>query len=70
MIPTLKMSYFNLPSCFRSLHSPLYVSPSFLVECNSDSEDEVVVHKRRQQNKVNPLSSPEVVRKATNDYVN
>ncbi|XP_070776576.1 Fanconi anemia group M protein [Enoplosus armatus] len=31
-----------------------------LVECNSDSEDEVVVHKRRHQNKVNPLSSPEM----------
>ncbi|KAM4541807.1 Fanconi anemia group M protein [Odontesthes bonariensis] len=28
-------------------------------ECGSDSEDEVVVHKRRRQNKVNPLSSPE-----------
>ncbi|XP_044230409.1 Fanconi anemia group M protein [Thunnus albacares] len=29
-------------------------------ECNTDSEDEVVVHKRRHQNKVNPLFSPEV----------
>ncbi|XP_023151440.2 Fanconi anemia group M protein [Amphiprion ocellaris] len=27
---------------------------------NSDSEDEVVLHKRRHLNKVNPLSSPEV----------
>ncbi|XP_070698797.1 Fanconi anemia group M protein [Pempheris klunzingeri] len=35
-------------------------SPPHPVECNSDSEDEVVVHKRRHQNKVNPLSSPEV----------
>ncbi|XP_044023685.1 Fanconi anemia group M protein [Siniperca chuatsi] len=31
-----------------------------LVERNSDSEDEVVVHKRRHQNKVNPLMSPEM----------
>ncbi|XP_037603420.1 Fanconi anemia group M protein isoform X1 [Sebastes umbrosus] len=30
------------------------------VECISDSEDEVVVHKRRHQNKVKPLSSPDV----------
>ncbi|XP_039993033.1 Fanconi anemia group M protein [Xiphias gladius] len=28
--------------------------------CDNDSEDEVVVLKRRHQNKVNPLSSPEV----------
>ncbi|KAM9341532.1 Fanconi anemia group M protein [Symphorus nematophorus] len=35
-------------------------SPPYAVECFSDSEDEVVVHKRRHQNKVNPLSSPEV----------
>ncbi|XP_030574196.1 Fanconi anemia group M protein [Archocentrus centrarchus] len=30
------------------------------VEGNSDSEDEVVLHKRRHPNKVNPLSSPDV----------
>ncbi|XP_068436612.1 Fanconi anemia group M protein isoform X2 [Clinocottus analis] len=35
-------------------------SPPHLVESNSDSEDEVVVHKRRHQNKVKPLSSPDV----------
>uniref|UniRef100_UPI0037E7E5E7 Fanconi anemia group M protein n=1 Tax=Semicossyphus pulcher TaxID=241346 RepID=UPI0037E7E5E7 len=35
-------------------------SPPHPVECNSDSEDEIVAHKRRHQNKVNPLSSPEV----------
>nr|XP_046268211.1 Fanconi anemia group M protein isoform X2 [Scatophagus argus] len=35
------------------------------VECNSDSEEEVVVRKRHQ-NKVNPLSSPEVS-KVTSD---
>ncbi|XP_039897288.1 Fanconi anemia group M protein [Simochromis diagramma] len=33
---------------------------SYLVGGNSDSEDEVVLHKRRHPNKVNPLSSPEV----------
>lgn len=41
----------------------LFLSASYLVEGNSDSEDEVVLHKRRHPNKVNPLSSPEVVRK-------
>ncbi|XP_073340268.1 Fanconi anemia group M protein [Pagrus major] len=35
-------------------------SPPHPEECISDSEDEVVVHKRRLQNKVNPLSSPEM----------
>ncbi|XP_026194873.1 Fanconi anemia group M protein isoform X2 [Anabas testudineus] len=35
-------------------------SPPHTEGCNSDSEDEVVVLKRRHQNKVNPLSSPEV----------
>ncbi|XP_049917156.1 Fanconi anemia group M protein [Epinephelus moara] len=29
-------------------------------ECNNDSDDDIVVHKRRPQNKVNPLSSPEM----------
>ncbi|KAF6721825.1 Fanconi anemia group M-like protein [Oryzias melastigma] len=28
-------------------------------ECDSDSEDDVVLHKRKIQNKVNPLSSPD-----------
>ncbi|RVE57340.1 hypothetical protein OJAV_G00215130 [Oryzias javanicus] len=28
-------------------------------ECDSDSEDDVVIHKRQIQNKVNPLSSPD-----------
>ncbi|KAK2825963.1 hypothetical protein Q5P01_020177 [Channa striata] len=40
-------------------------SPPHAVECNSDSEDEVVVVKRRPQNKVKPLSSPEVSRIST-----
>lgn len=30
---------------------------SFPVECDSDSEDDVVVHKRRQPNKDDPLAS-------------
>ncbi|XP_076605192.1 Fanconi anemia group M protein [Chaetodon auriga] len=34
-------------------------SPPHPVECISDSEDEIVARKRRHQNKVNPLSSPE-----------
>ncbi|XP_042356656.1 Fanconi anemia group M protein [Plectropomus leopardus] len=35
-------------------------SPSNAVECNDDSDDDVLVNKRRHQSKVNPLSSPEV----------
>ncbi|XP_028422471.1 Fanconi anemia group M protein isoform X1 [Perca flavescens] len=35
-------------------------SPPHPVECTSDSEDEVVVHKRRHQNNFKLLSSPEV----------
>ncbi|XP_034714983.1 Fanconi anemia group M protein [Etheostoma cragini] len=35
-------------------------SPPHPGECDSDSEDEVLVHKRRHQNKVKLLSSPEV----------
>ncbi|KAI3367642.1 hypothetical protein L3Q82_026489 [Scortum barcoo] len=35
-------------------------SPPHPVGCNSDTEDEVVFHKKRRQHKVNPLSSPEV----------
>ncbi|CAG5866520.1 unnamed protein product, partial [Menidia menidia] len=34
-------------------------------ECSSNSEDEVVFHKRRHQNKVNPLSSPEMAKMAS-----
>ncbi|KAM6968659.1 Fanconi anemia group M protein [Tautogolabrus adspersus] len=30
------------------------------VECNSDSEEDIVVQKRKHQNKANPLSSPDV----------
>ncbi|CAK6978036.1 Fanconi anemia group M protein, partial [Scomber scombrus] len=30
------------------------------VECNTDSEEEVVVHKRKHQNKINPLMSPQM----------
>uniref|UniRef100_A0A3B4UXE2 ATP-dependent RNA helicase FANCM n=1 Tax=Seriola dumerili TaxID=41447 RepID=A0A3B4UXE2_SERDU len=50
----------------KSSQEPVVVSdsPPHPVGCNSDSEDEVVVLKRRHQNKVNPLSSPEVVSKA------
>ncbi|XP_071355094.1 Fanconi anemia group M protein isoform X2 [Trachinotus anak] len=46
----------------KSHQEPVCVSdsPPHPVGCHSDSEDEVVVLKRRHQNKVNPLSSPEV----------
>ncbi|XP_037342518.2 Fanconi anemia group M protein [Pungitius pungitius] len=33
---------------------------SFLAECNSDSEEDVVVQKPRHQNRVKPFSSPDV----------
>lgn len=34
---------------------------SFSGECDVDSEEEIVVHKRRHQSRANPLSSPDVV---------
>ncbi|KAM7375969.1 hypothetical protein PAMP_005723 [Pampus punctatissimus] len=51
------------PSILKRTRQELVCASDFALhpaECNTDSEDEVVVHKRRHQNKVNPLSSPEV----------
>ncbi|XP_034087634.1 Fanconi anemia group M protein isoform X2 [Gymnodraco acuticeps] len=51
----------RIQSLFPSLRqTQLENSPPHPVECVSDSDDEVVVHKRRAQSKVKPLSSPEV----------
>ncbi|KAM7403196.1 hypothetical protein PAMA_003900 [Pampus argenteus] len=51
------------PSILKRTRQELVCASDFALhpaECNTDSEDEVVVHKRRHLNKVNPLSSPEV----------
>ncbi|KAK5857518.1 hypothetical protein PBY51_010758 [Eleginops maclovinus] len=50
------------PSLDPSLRQrqPVENSPPHPVECTSDSEEEVVVRKRRHPSKVKPLSSPEV----------
>ncbi|KAJ4939632.1 hypothetical protein JOQ06_029076 [Pogonophryne albipinna] len=51
----------RIQSLFPSLRqTQLENSPPHPVERVSDSDDEVVVHKRRAQSKVKPLSSPEV----------
>ncbi|XP_058471939.1 Fanconi anemia group M protein isoform X4 [Solea solea] len=42
--------------------------PRTVVECNSDSEDDIVLPKKRHQNMVNPLSSPEVVPEMDETY--